>query len=420
MAPSLVTAGSSASVFSTLLPPWPGAQHRLATTYRRAAAKTLLEIGLIRGAPGERATRRFDSTVLLDTHVYPRALDLEHLLAVGMFSQWLFFLDDEYDEHPTMGRDPGAVRKLMTLVFDVLDSGMLPVRPTPFLHFTASVRRRLDALAPPGWTVRFLGHVKDYLFRGSLRAVEYWALDRVPSLDEYLHVRMLDSAVFPALDMSEIAGGLRLPDAVRKHSLLVEMKDLAVRYIAYVNDIFSYQKEVLLAGTSFNLIHVLMHENASSFDEAVTAAAGIVSDALERFRTLEQSLPVWDASLAPQVTAYIAGMKAWMRGSFDFALTSARYNAPDSPFPELREERQTTIFRAFPEVSAIESARNRLRSSTRRTITFSEGSTIAATAKPPSQRWSRGQSLEDAPLSKRGSPASVRTAPERHSQPPSR
>ena len=106
-----------------------------------------------------------------------------------MFSQWLFSLDDEYDEHPTMGRDPGAVRKLMTLVFDVLDSGMLPVRPTPFLHFTASVRRRLDALAPPGWTARFLGHVKDYLFRGSLRAVEYWARDRVPSLDEYLHVQ---------------------------------------------------------------------------------------------------------------------------------------------------------------------------------------------------------------------------------------
>jgi hypothetical protein len=230
---------------------------------------------------------------------------------------------------------------------------------------------------------------------------------------------MLDSAVFPALDMSEIAVGLRLPDAVRQHPLLVEMKDLAVRYIACVNDIFSYQKEVLLAGTSFNLVHVLMHENASSFEEAVKVAAGIVRDAMERFLTLEQSLPVWDASVAPQVAAYLAGMKAWMRGSFDFSLTSARYNSPDSPFPELRKERQSSIFRAFPDVSAIESSRDRLRSAARRTITFSEGSAVAATATPPSQRWSGGQSRDDAPLSRRGAPASVRSAPERHSQPPS-
>lgn len=419
MPKSLLAARSSTNVFSTLLPPWPGAQHRLASTYRRAAAKTLIESGLIHGAPGERATRRFDSTVLLDTQVYPHALDLERLLAVGMFSQWLFFLDDEYDDYPTIGRDPVAVRKLMTLVFDVLDSGLLPSRSTPFLQFTAGVRRRLHSLAPPGWTVRFLGNVKDYLFRGSLRAVEYWAIDRVPPLNEYLRVRMLDSAVFAALDMSEIAGGLRLPDAVRKHPLLMEMKELAVRYIACVNDIFSYQKEVLHAGTSFNLIHVLMHERSSSFEDAVIEAAGIVSDALEAFVTIEQNLPVWDASVAPQVKAYLGGMKAWMRGSFDFSLTSARYNAPDSPFPELRKDRQASMFRAIPESSALEASRQRLRGAARRTITFTDGSTLAAPAAPPSQRWSRAQSLDDSTLAKRSAPASVRSTPEPHSQPPS-
>ncbi len=265
-----------------------------------------------------------------------------------MFSQWLFFLDDEYDDHPTIGRDPGAVHKLMTLVFDVLDTGTLPAKATPFLRFTVGVRRRLDALAAPGWTARFLRHVEDYLFRGSLRAVEYWARDRVPTLEEYLHVRRLDSAVFPALDMSELAGGLCLPNAVREHPMLVEMKDLAVRYIAYVNDLFSYQKEVLAAGTSFNLVSVLMHENASSFEEAVKAATGIIGDAMASFSRLEQSLPAWDASVDPQVKAYIAGMKSWMRGSFDFSLTSARYNAPDSPFPELRARPQASSFPALP------------------------------------------------------------------------
>jgi hypothetical protein len=399
------------------MPPWAGGQHPLAMEYRDAAAKVLLEIGLIRGAPKERATRRFESTILLDTQVYPHALDLERLLAVGMFNQWLFFLDDEYDDQPMVGRDHETVRKLLKQVFDVLETGVLPAKPTPFLRFTVGVRRRLDALAAPGWTARFLRHVEDYLFRGSLRAVEYWARDRVPTLEEYLHVRRLDSAVFPVLDMSEIAGGLCLPDAVREHHMLVEMKDLAVRYIAYINDLFSYQKEVLAAGTSFNLVSVLMHENTSSFEEAVKAATGIIGGATARFSKLEQSLPVWDARVAPQVTGYIAGMKSWMRGSFDFSLTSARYNAPDSPFTELRARPQASSFPALPEASAIQSSPERLRSATRRTFTFSEGSSIAASATPPSQRWYRGASLDDSPLSKRGAPPSVRSPPDSRSQP---
>jgi hypothetical protein len=378
---------------------------------------TLLDVGLIRGAPGERSTRRFDSTILLDTHVYPHALDLQRLLAVGMFSQWLFFLDDEYDDHPTLGRDTGAVRALMTRVFAVLKSGTAPMESTPFLRFTADVRRRLDALAPPGWTARFLGNVEDYLFRGSLRAVEYWSLDEVPSLEEYLHVRRLDSAVFPALDMSEIAGGLCLPDAVRAHPALVEMKELAVRYIAYVNDIFSYQKEVLSAGASFNLVHVLMHANASSFEEAVAATVSIVGGALERFLALELTLPRWDAAIAPQVTAYVAGMKAWMRGSFDFSLTSARYNAPDSPFAELRGEVQAAIPATIPEAALVNSSFGRLRSARRRTITLSGGYAMTNDSAPPSL-WSLGQPLDDAPRSSRRTPTSVRGAPESHRQPP--
>lgn len=381
--------------------------------YRDAAARTLLEVGLIRGASGERATRRFESTVLLDTQVYPHALDLERLLAVGMFSQWLFFLDDEYDDHPTMGRDLRAVRQLLTLVFDVLETGVLPAKPTPFLRFTVGVRRRLDALAAPGWTGRFLRHIEDYLFRGSLRAAELWALDRVPTLEEYLHVRMLDSGVFPVLDMSELAGGLCLPDDVREHPSLVEMKDLTVRYIAYVNDLFSYQKEVLQAGTPFNLVSVLMHENASSFEEAVRAATDIIGGAMARFSRLEQSLPRWDESVAPQVKVYIEGMKSWMRGSYDFSLTSARYNAPDSPFPELRGRAPASSFTAIPEATAYPSPRDRLRGAGRRTITFSD--TAAAT--PPSQRWSLGSPLDDSPLSKRPPPSSVRSPPDSRSQP---
>src|SRR5262245_24376747 len=163
----------------------------------RAAADLLVGVGLITDDPRDRGARRFQGIVVLDPYVYPYA-SLARLLVAGAFSQWLFFLDDQYDDDPHLGRNPLEVRRIMERYFETLSTGRLPPNPTAFARFTVYLRRRLEAVAPPGWMGRFLRHVEAYLFDGSLRTVEHWAQDRVPSLDEYLGLRMHDSAVFPA------------------------------------------------------------------------------------------------------------------------------------------------------------------------------------------------------------------------------
>jgi len=324
----------STPVFSKLLLPWPARRNPFARPYARAAADLLVGVGLITDDPADRGARRFQGIVVLDPYVYPYAT-LDRLLVAGAFSQWLFFLDDQYDDHPELGKNPLAVRQIMERHFETLSAGRLAPSPTPFARFTAYLRRRLEAICPPGWMPRFLRNVHAYLFEGSLRTTEHWAEDRVPSTEDYLGMRMHDSAVFPAIDMIEVAAGIRLPADILEHPSIVEMRQLTVRHTAYVNDLFSYQKEVLWSGTPCNLVRVLMHNESLRFEDAVGEVVAMVNRDVRRFRELERGLPSFEPEIADEVDAYLTGMKDWMRGNVEFSLASRRYRAPDSPFAEL-------------------------------------------------------------------------------------
>lgn len=318
------------SGLSDLRIPWPAQPCARAQDYERLAREPLVTAGLLGVDVDDRAARRFAGSIGLDPHVYPYA-SLDRLLVVGAFSQWLFFLDDQYDDDPALGRDVAAARTVMAASFALL-RGDTRIARTPFDRFTLHLRRSLLAVASAAWMQRFLGEVEAYLFDGSLVAMDHWSRDRVPSLAEYVPMRMYDSAVFPAFAMIELATGMELGAAELVAPALVEMQAAAVRQIALSNDLFSYQKEVLVSGTACNLVAVLMHEG-SSFEQAVARAVRMLDAEVERFQFHERCL---GASPGEPLRRYIAGMKAWMRGNLDFSLTSRRYAAPDSPFPELR------------------------------------------------------------------------------------
>ncbi|WP_437550821.1 hypothetical protein WME97_07925 [Sorangium sp. So ce367] len=326
----------STNAFDRLHLPWPSRRHSGAERYRRASRDALIGVGLLGGEAKERAMKRFEGIIVLDPYVYPYAIGHRRLLAAGTFSQWLFFLDDQYDDDPRVGRDVCAVRTIMERYLGILRTGDLPARPSPFARFTVHLRECLEALAPEGWMRRFLAHVEQYLFEGSLRATSAWARGQVPLLDDYLHLRMHDSAVFPAIDIIEIAAGLELPHATREHPAVAEMARLTVRHTAYVNDLFSYQKEVLWNDTPCNLVRVMMANKDIGFEEAVHAVVSMVNRDVDRFLEVERAIPSWGPSLDRQVEAYIGGMKAWMVGNVDFSLSSSRYRSEDSPFLELR------------------------------------------------------------------------------------
>ncbi|WP_437672045.1 terpene synthase family protein [Sorangium sp. So ce131] len=124
--------------------------------------------------------------------------------------------------------------------------------------------------------------------------------------------------------------------AARRTSAWRDTARLTVRHTAYVNDLFSYQKEVLWNDAPCNLVRVLMANEGVRFEEAVQAIVSMVNRDVDRLLEIERAIPSWGPALDRQAEAYVDGMKAWIVGNVDFSLSSSRYRSSDSPFLELR------------------------------------------------------------------------------------
>jgi hypothetical protein len=255
----------------------------------------------------------------------------------------LYFLDDQYDDHPETHSDLERIRGIMQQGYDVLCGMPVPNKAGPFVRFTQDLRRDLEALAPLGFFERFLPNVRQYLFDGTLVGLGHWVRRETLCLDDYIALRSLDSGVYPVVDCIEIASGLPLAPEVRKHPLIVAMGDHAVRHVALANDVFSYEKEVLINGSTMNLVHVLREHENLSIEGAVTRAVDLVNDFARAFVQAEQTLPPFRPARRAAVEAYITGLKTWMRGNVDFSLRSRRFRSGTSPYAELRETEEALL-----------------------------------------------------------------------------
>ncbi len=329
------------NLFPGLRVPWAVRRNPNRVEHERIARELAIRLKLLNGDPADRDVRRFDAFVAADSYSYPYP-DLERLNAAGEFNQWLYFLDDQYDDHPEVGRDVATVTALMERSLGVLGGASPPAPDAPFEQLTAHLGAALRALAPRGWFPRFFEHVGEYLFRGSLAAMGRWSRDEVPTVDDYLTLRLYDSALFAVFDVVEIAAAVEWPDDVRRHPLVDELRLRAARHVAFANDVFSYQKEVLEHGCTCNLLHVLMVNHRLDLRHALREAFDLINGDLDRFIAAEAALPSWGPEIDRRVARYVDGLKAWIRGNVDFSLGSARFRTPDSPFAELRDERPAT------------------------------------------------------------------------------
>jgi hypothetical protein len=322
------------SLLSAFELPWDAQRHGQAAEHARSCEERAMLYGLIDGAEDDADTRRFRAFVQLDGFVYPYA-SLQRLSVVGGFNQWLYFLDDQYDDHPESHGDLEAIRGIMQRGVDLLCGAPLQVKPTPFERYSRAYRRELAALMPSGFFERFVKNVKEYLFEGSLVGLGHWLRRETLSVDSYIELRALDSGVYPVIDCVEIAADLSLPQEVLEGRELSQMVHAAVRHVALTNDVFSFEKETLQNGSTVNLVHVLRLRENRSIESAAQRAADIVNGYTRAFQSLERRLPRYEPQVEADVRAYVHGMKTWMRGNVDFSLQSQRFRSSTSPFKEL-------------------------------------------------------------------------------------
>ncbi|HET9958352.1 MAG TPA: hypothetical protein VFQ61_27845 [Polyangiaceae bacterium] len=324
------------SLLSAFELPWRSARHQLSFEHAEASEERAAQHGLLVRDADDPNRQRFRAFVELDCFVYPYT-SLPVLGAVGGFNQWLYFLDDQYDDHPETHGDLTGIRRIMQRAYELLAGTSAAPAKTPFEQFTRALRLDLLALAPTGFMPRFLENVHDYLFDGSLEAIAHWARAETLPLEDYIELRALDSGVYPVIDCIEIAGGLRLSADVLRHDSVRQLVRCAVRHVALANDIFSYEKEVLLNGSTMNLVHVVSEREGRTLDSAVGRAVEIVNGFARDFIQAERHLPKLSPAQDLALRVFAHGMHAWMRGNVDFSLQSRRFRSGTSPIRELRE-----------------------------------------------------------------------------------
>ena len=177
------------------------------------------------------------------------------------------------------------------------------------------------------WMARFLSTVRDYLLRGSLVALKRWSSTHVPTVAEYLPIRMYDSAVLTVFTLMELINDAQLPAELYDHPYLCTMRRAAAYHIIFVNDLVSYHKEVVERDSVCNMVRVLQTEEGIPLEQALRRVKQRADEALARFLASEEAL-AREVLLTPKLVRYIDGLKAWVGGNVDFSITSPRFRWP--------------------------------------------------------------------------------------------
>ena len=305
-------------------------RNRNARAIERLSADVASRVGLLHSENRARFTA-FNSIV---EYVYPEA-SVERGLACSLWCNWLFFFDDVHDEDFAATDDLDEVRTRMAHYLYLLAGAPPEGALDPLERLTLEVRAHTLALGGEAWMLRFCRTVSDYLFLGSLPAVQNWRCSYVPTLEEYTFQREHDTAVLTTLDLIEIANGITLPADALKSRELSAARSACARTIGFFNDIVSYPKEVLRHRNPNNLVHVLMHHEGLDLHEALLLATDLTNQAAQEQLRLSNRLV---SRLPPgphPVREYLYAMRVWQRGNIDFSLEGARYAARWSPLAEL-------------------------------------------------------------------------------------
>jgi hypothetical protein len=283
------------------------------------------------------AAHQFDANkfVPLSGLAYPNAT-LERFKVCNDWLSWLFFFYDQADDQAKLGEQPLTLRDYIDTRLAVLRTGAMRSNPTGFELFTLNIRDRLLGIASEAWLSRFVDDVEGYLFKGTLRTAENWIDGIVLDVESYRVQRRYDSAVYTCQDLIEITEeGLELSAEILTDANFQKLRLLCAQVVAFTNDLFSYEKEVLVHRDPNNLLHVLMMHRSLSLEKATRQAVKMINTDVEIFITYEQAL-LPKIERDRRVHAYVHGMKAWMRGNILWSLETGRYSSLTSPFPELR------------------------------------------------------------------------------------
>jgi hypothetical protein len=280
----------------------------------------------------------YDNYKTMPYFIFPET-SVERLVALSVFSNLLYYIDDCYDRHKTDPHPETAdlprIFKQTIKIFCQGDAAMPAER-----HRLYDVARALHdyflELSNDAWFHRFTHALAAHLI-STTQGTSTTGLKQYASAEEYFHIRELDGGIWTTMYSIEFAADCYLPIEIHEHPHIRRMGLLCGRVATLSNDLFSYEKEVIQMGSEFNLIVVLMQTESLTFEQAVHSAIQSMNNDIHEFIEACASVPDFgDEDLNCAVQIYIQGLYALMGATWHWQMNTDRYRSPESPFVELR------------------------------------------------------------------------------------
>lgn len=279
----------------------------------------------------------FHEYASMSAYLFPRA-HLDGLVAIDLLNNLLFYLDDTLTEGRASGGFGQETQSLLDTCTRILREGYTPAQSNPVFETCKTLRPMIQRLAPPGLQERLVRSLRHHFMAASHDMDSVYVNGEI-SVEKYIELREHDSGMHPTLDLLELGLGIHLPDHVLHEKTMHSLRQCTIRIGSLMNDLFSYEKEVLERGQRFNLVNVLMEARAIPFPQAVHESIVTVNHLTDIFLALENQLPDWANPQLNQMAArYVEGLRDQIIACWQWQISTNRYKSATSPFPELRLE----------------------------------------------------------------------------------
>jgi 2-methylisoborneol synthase len=154
---------------------------------------------------------------------------------------------------------------------------------------------------------------------------------KYPPAWEYLAARQHDS-FYTSMTLIDVLGGYELPANLYYEPRIRRAAIQAGTASVLVNDLHSVTKDLADENPPCNMVLQIAADRGCSIDEATEITVALHNDVVHDFQDLHRQL---QAVPSPELQRFLAGLRAWMGGSFEWHSTSPRYRtqpaAADSP-----------------------------------------------------------------------------------------
>lgn len=298
------------------------AAHDQVTASAQHTSEWIIRMGLANpGTPRFEAVERA-RVPLLAARCYDYALPSQLDLA----SDWLTFLFLYDDLTDTMGdiknaEEEKAVHRVEDRLLSIFAGETRSQGEDPLSAAAQDIRDRLAEVVAPGWLMRLASNMNVYI-QGVRWERQHERSGKILDAASYRCMRPMISAVDPCFDFAGMFLASTDPD-LGNHPLLRQLALMANNHISWVNDLYSFPRE-LTHDRSSNLVIIVATAHNLSVTQAVERVIERCNSELRAFFQLEAHLETLGV-LGSGV--YVLALRRWMRGSLDWHDETYRYRS---------------------------------------------------------------------------------------------